>query len=315
MKHELGLVAAMLFAGMTLSCNQNCTDMGCGSPVSLTYAVPLVGVDAMRAATFTVCQRDQCFSGHFHVESSGGTSSVGADGLVRVAASPNSGATALEVDVEWYSLPAGAADGDTYRIVVKDYAGVVVLAEQDTVVYRENEPNASGCGPVCRQAAVVGRTSSFPEPTASQPIVDVYAACNHSTLLPPPATADAGAGCSIAGTWAVHAASDAGSDLPPVQATVLFDGTGNWVAATSPVEICLTRFMGGAYRFGDGALTVLTGYESLTGYRLTDHCPADGVRYEVTFDSTCTQARLQGSSCAGPDFPLASGTVLTKEGG
>jgi hypothetical protein len=282
-----------------------------------TVEVPLAGIDAMRAATFTVCRRAECYSGDFagppptylvHVNMQSA-----AAGKVGVDAWPN-GSTG-QVAIRWQSL--AGANGDIYRIEIKDYAGKVVLDERDTVNYEDFDV----CNSTCRRGVVVNRSSNTSAPTVPQRVdasIDPFVACNAAAPPTAPTATDGGNTCPIVGTWDV--VPDPVSDpSPPIQASFTFDGNGNWVRGTYRADVCATRSMGGTYRFSGDVLQILTGYNPLTGYDVATSCQTDaGAGYAVTFESAwqsaCTRAKLLGinAACAVTQLNLMTGSVLAR---
>jgi hypothetical protein len=315
MRHPLAWPMAILAAAANSGCTTDCAGIGCGDDMYLTVEVPLIDIDAMRAASFTVCRGGECYSGDFAgpppTYSVGVNMQSAAAGIVSVDTSRNDGGT-WRVDIWW--LNVARANEDIFRFEIKDYAGKVVLDERDTVNYEDFD----NCDQVCRRGVVVNRSSNILAPTVPQPVdasIDPFVACNAAAPLTAPTATDGGPTCPIVGTWDVVSYP---AYNPPIQTSFIFDGNGNWVGGTYQGDVCATRSMGGTYRFSGDVLRILTGYSPLTGYDVAASCQTDaGAGYAVTFESACTQARLLGidAACAVTQLNLMTGSVLTRRAG
>jgi hypothetical protein len=158
MKRTAPLAAILALASASLSCDLDCTAVGCRPTVSMRIPVSMSYAE-VRSSTLEVCWNDACVGGAltalpevtllpgegFGTSIDGG---AGADLTCMVIAWLD------HLDVWCRADDRAIASGDRYRMTWTAAGGAVVAADDRAVTYAVTFPNGEACGPTCRTVAI-----------------------------------------------------------------------------------------------------------------------------------------------------------------
>jgi hypothetical protein len=155
MKRPLALLSSLVFASWSLlSCDQTCSDVGCGPAVNIEVPLPQVGWGTLHGFGVRVCRNSTCASGTFASLPATGETGLGY-GITLT------GWPASEI-MECFVYSTGTLtirlqngqlkDGDRYMVTVTDATNTTVASFDKAATYSRVGAGGDSCGLVCTHA-------------------------------------------------------------------------------------------------------------------------------------------------------------------
>jgi hypothetical protein len=170
LRSSLSAIAIGSATFASLSCGSDektCSTVGCDANVTIITDLSMT-FEQLQKSTISVCRNDVCLMGSFSTLNARPAPGTGV--IIPISADANAHASVivslpasgigLSLDVYWNSVdPTQLQNGDVYRLVVLDEAGLMQVSIQETVPqYEESHPNGPDCAPTCRQFTIDKRT-------------------------------------------------------------------------------------------------------------------------------------------------------------